>query len=168
MKGKVDTTQLTVLRFLFCVGDKNLPPHVLPKLGPLGLKPKEIHAQVDKECKAWAGVRIFVELHAQNRACKIVYKIGTSAHIIKEMGGVTGERDRKKVKLPPRSGNISFDQLLKVARICEAEGKSNAKGFEGTVKTVLGTCMTMGCTVDGQSPKEVRNKINAGELVCSK
>ncbi len=40
------------------------------------------------------------------------------------MGGIGGERDRKKVKLPARSGNITFDQLLKVARITEAEGKS--------------------------------------------
>jgi hypothetical protein len=40
------------------------------------------------------------------------------------MGGFGGERDRKKVKLPPRSGNITFDQVLKVARIVEAEGKS--------------------------------------------
>ena len=34
---------------------------------------------------------------------------GTSAYVIKEMGGFGGERDRKKVKLPPRSGNITFD-----------------------------------------------------------
>ena len=40
------------------------------------------------------------------------------------MGGFGGERDRKKVKLPPRSGNIAFDQVLKVARVVEAEGKS--------------------------------------------
>jgi len=55
------------------------------------------------------GARIFLEIHAQNRAAKIIARPGTSAYIIKEMGGITGERDRKKVKLPPRSGNITFD-----------------------------------------------------------
>lgn len=168
MKGKVDTTQLVVIRFLFCVGDKSAPPHILTKLGPLGLKPKDIQAQIDKEAKQWAGVRIFIEIHAQNRACTIKYCPGTSALIIREMGGITGERERKKVKLPPRSGNMSFDQLLKVARIVETEGRSQAKIFDGTVKSVLGTCMTMGCTIDGKHPKVIRDQINAGELICTK
>ena len=43
-------------------------------------------------------------------------------------------RDRKKEKLPMRSGNITFDQVLKVARLMEDEGKSNSTKFEGTVK----------------------------------
>jgi large subunit ribosomal protein L12e len=33
----------------------------------------------------------------------------------------------------------------------------------GTVKEVLGTCVSLGCTVDGKSPKEITAAINAGE-----
>lgn len=138
------------------------------KLGPLGLKAKDITTAIDKDCKAWAGARIFIELHAQNRACKVVAKPGTSAYIIKEMGGVGGERDRKKVKLTPRTGNITFDQVLKVARIVETEGRSQSRQFDGTVKQVLGTCLSVGCTVDGKNPKAIRDMINQGELVCNK
>ena len=79
------------------------------------------------------GARIFVEIHAQNRQAKVVFKPGTSTYIIKEMGGFV-KRDRKKEKLPNRTGNITFDQVLKVARIVEEEGKSLSKTFEGTVK----------------------------------
>ena len=49
------------------------------------------------------------------------------------MGGFV-PRDRKKEKLPNRTGNITFDQVLKVARLMEDEGKSNSGSFEGTVK----------------------------------
>lgn len=168
MKGKVDQSQLVVIKTFFCVGDKNLPAHMTQKLGPLGLKAKELTTMIDKECKQWAGGRIFLEIHAQNRAAKIVAKPGTSAYIIKEMGGFGGERDRKKVKLPPRSGNITFDQVLKVARIIESDQRSQSKTFEGTVKQVLGTCLSVGCTVDGKTPKEITAKVNSGELVCSK
>ena len=95
-----------------------------------------------------------MELHIQNRACTVVPKPGTTSYIIKEMGGFV-DRDRKKEKLPPRSGNITFDQVLKIARLVEADGRSQSKTFQGTVKQVLGTCLTVGCTVDGKSPKVV-------------
>ncbi len=49
------------------------------------------------------------------------------------MGGFV-PRDRKKEKLPNRTGNITFDQVLKVARLVESEAKSQSKTFEGTVK----------------------------------
>ena len=54
------------------------------------------------------GARIFVEIHCQNRKATIVAKPGTTAYIVKEMSGFV-DRDRKKEKLPARSGNISFD-----------------------------------------------------------
>jgi large subunit ribosomal protein L12e len=37
-----------------------------------------------------------------------------------------------------------------------------AKSFAGTVKQVLGTCLSIGCTVDKQSPKDLIAKITNG------
>ena len=59
-------------------------------------------------------------------------------------------------------GNLSLEQVKKVARV--SEEKSMAKNFAGTVKQVLGTCLSLGCTVDKQNPKQVIAKINNGEL----
>jgi len=39
-----------------------------------------------------------------------------------------------------------------------------AKNFAGTVKQVLGTCLSLGTTVDKQSPKQIIAKINNGEI----
>ena len=39
-----------------------------------------------------------------------------------------------------------------------------AKTYAGTVKQVLGTCLSMGCTVDKLNAKKVIEKINNGEL----
>ena len=39
-----------------------------------------------------------------------------------------------------------------------------AKNYAGTVKQVLGTCLSIGCTVDKQNPKQVIAKINNGEI----
>lgn len=65
--------------------------------------------------------------------------------------------------LVKHSGNLTFEVVKKVAK--QLEEKSMAKTFAGTVKSVLGTCNSIGCTVDGQSPKDLIEKINSGEIV---
>jgi large subunit ribosomal protein L12e len=44
------------------------------------------------------------------------------------------------------------------------EEKSLAKNLAGTVKSVLGSCLSVGCTVDKLNPKQVIAKINNGEI----
>ena len=42
--------------------------------------------------------------------------------------------------------------------------KSLAKELSGTVKEILGTAFSVGCQVDGRSPKEVSDDIESGEI----
>ena len=42
--------------------------------------------------------------------------------------------------------------------------KSMAINLDGTCKEILGTCISLGCTVDGKSPKEITKAINDGEI----
>ena len=37
-----------------------------------------------------------------------------------------------------------------------------AKEMRGTVREILGTCFSVGCTVDGQSPQDVSEKVASG------
>ena len=42
--------------------------------------------------------------------------------------------------------------------------KSLAKELKGTVLEVLGTAFSVGCQVDGRSPKDISDDIQAGEI----
>jgi large subunit ribosomal protein L12e len=55
-----------------------------------------------------------------------------------------------------------MDDIVEIAKKLRA--KSMAIEFKGTVKEVLGTCVSLGCTVDGKGPKEVTALIDAGEI----
>ena len=101
-----------------------------------------------------------VQLKCQNRAAEISVQPTSSALIIKELGGY--ERDRKKVKNVTHKGNLTLEQVKKIAKT--VDDKSLAKNLTGTVKSVLGTCLSIGCTVDKMSPKVVIQKINNGEI----
>ena len=101
-----------------------------------------------------------VQLKCQNRAAEITVQPTSSALIIKELGGY--ERDRKKVKNVTHKGNLTLEQVKKIAKVIEE--KSMGKTFGATVKQVLGTCVSIGCTVDKQSPKKIIEKISSGEI----
>lgn len=42
--------------------------------------------------------------------------------------------------------------------------KSLAKELKGTVKEILGTAFSVGCQVDGRSPKDINDDIDSGEI----
>ena len=42
--------------------------------------------------------------------------------------------------------------------------RSMARKLEGTVKEILGTAQSVGCTVEGQPPHDIIDKINDNEI----
>lgn len=64
--------------------------------------------------------------------------------------------------LVKHSGNITFDDILSIAR--QMRPRSMAKQLSGTVKEVLGTAQSVGCTVDGKNPHDVIDEVNNGSL----
>ena len=97
-----------------------------------------------------------------NRNCT-VRVIPSSAPLIIEALKKTG-RDRKKTKAVKYDGNLKFDDILKIAKTMREANKSMAISLDGTCKEILGTCISLGCTVDGKSPKEITKAINDGEI----
>ena len=71
-------------------------------------------------------------------------------------------RDRKKEKNIKHTKSIPLDEIIEIARIMKF--KSMAKDLKGTVKEILGTAFSVGCQVDGRSPKEISDDIEAGEI----
>ena len=62
-------------------------------------------------------------------------------------------RDRKKTKNVLHNGKITLEQVIDIAK--KMRVKSYAAEFSGTVMEVLGTAVSVGCTVEGKSPKDV-------------
>ena len=57
------------------------------------------------------------------------------------------------------TGQMLIVQLARTMRF-----KSMAKDLSGTVKEILGTAFSVGCQVDGKSPKVVQELIDSGEI----
>ena len=71
-------------------------------------------------------------------------------------------RDRKKVKNIVHNGKITLDQVVDIAK--QVRSKSLSAELKGTVLEVLGTAVSIGCTIEGKSPKDVQKSIQRGEI----
>lgn len=127
----------------------------------MGLSPKKVGEDIAKEtAKDWKGLRVTVKLTVQNRQAKVTVVPSAAALVIKALK--EPERDRKRVKNIKHNGNISLDDVIEIAKIIIQW--SMAKHAAGTVKEILGTCVSVGCTVDVKDPKEVQEGIDDGEV----
>ena len=61
------------------------------------------------------------------------------------------------------AGNITMEQIYEIARTMRP--RSMAKTFKGTVKEILGSAVSVGCTVDMQNPRDLQTDIDMGVLV---
>ncbi|XP_028105419.1 60S ribosomal protein L12-like [Camellia sinensis] len=121
----------------------------------------QIGEDIAKEtAKDWKGLRVTVKLTVQNRQAKVSVVPSAAALVIKALK--EPERDRKKTKNIKHTGNISLDDVIEIAKVMKP--RSMAKDLSGTVKEILGTCVSVGCTVDGKSPKDLQQEIDDGDV----
>lgn len=65
-----------------------------------------------------------------------------------------------QVKNVKHSGNMSLQDVIGIARIMRP--RSMSRDMTGTVREILGTCQSVGCTVDGEAPHDLIEKARAG------
>ena len=136
-----------------------------PKCGPIGLPPKKVGEDIQKATAKWKGVKIEIEIMVKNRQCTVKVLPTASSLVIEALK--EGGRNRKTQKNIQHNGNVKFDDIIKIAKTMRDAKKSMAVTFEGSCKEILGTCVSLGCTIDGKSPKEMTSLINEGEIKCS-
>nr|UXY91983.1 ribosomal protein L12 [Lasioderma serricorne] len=160
MPPKFDPTEIKYV-YLRCVGGEvGATSSLAPKIGPLGLSPKKVGDDIAKGTADWKGLKITVQLKIQNRQATISVVPSAASLIIKALK--EPPRDRKKQKNIKHSGNISMDDVISIAR--QMRPRSMARQLSGTVKEVLGTAQSVGCTVDGKAPHDVIDEVNDGSL----
>lgn len=101
-----------------------------------------------------------VKLTIQNRQAAVSVVPSASSLIIRALK--EPPRDRKKEKNIKHNKSVTLDEIIEIARTMRF--KSFSKDLRGCVKEILGTAFSVGCQVDGKSPKAVSDAIEEGEI----
>ena len=149
-----------IVEALVSGGQATAGPPLGPALGPLGVNVLSIVNKINEETKSYAGMKVPVKIivDTDNKQFEVTVGIPTTAALIVKEAGITkgsGKPNAEKV------GNISFEQAIRIAGI--KRPSVLARSLKMTIKEIVGTCVSMGVTVDQKDPKTVLHEIDDGK-----
>jgi len=140
-------------------GKASAGPPLGPALGPLGVNVAEVVKKINEATADLNGMQVPVKVTVKSRT-EYYVDVGTpptSALVLKEAGLEKGSGNALQAV-----GNLTMDQVVKVAGI----KKNNllSVSLKGAAKEVIGTCGTMGITVEGMARKEAQAAVDEGRF----
>lgn len=141
-------------------GKATAGPPLGPALGPMGLNIMEVVKAINDRTKSFEGMKVPVKIVIDPKTKDYAIEVGTpptSALILKELGSEKGSGDAGKTRI----GNLTIAQAVKIAGM--KVDAMEAKDMRTRVLEVIGTCLSMGVTVDGKGPKELTAEIREGK-----
>lgn len=150
-----------IIKLLIDAGDMKPGPAVAQQLGPMGINMGQVISKVNEATGEFKGMKVPVELDIDEKTKEFTVKTSsppTSELLKQELKIEKGSEDHKKIK----AGNASIEDVIKITKIKFPDMLQ--KEFKSAVKSVLGTCASVGIFVESQEPNELIKKIDAGEF----
>ncbi len=145
--------------FIVSGGGATGGPPIGPALGPMGINIMQIVAEINKQTGEYKGTPVPVDVFIDTDTKAFTVKVGmlsTFALLTQAVGIQKGSGTPHSAKV----GDLSFDQLVGVAK--KKRAGLYAANLKAATREVLGTCHSMGVTVDGKPAKEVQDLIKSG------
>ena len=140
-------------------GQASMGPPLGPALGPLGVNIKSVVDEINKETSKFKGMRVPVKVIVDDKR-NFTIEVGippTSSLLLSEAKVEKGSGTPNSEKV----GNITLDQIIKVAKM--KKDAMLASSIKTAVKEAVGTCVSIGLTVEGLEPKEILSEIDEGK-----
>jgi large subunit ribosomal protein L11 len=141
-------------------GKATAGPPLGPALGPLGVNVLQIVNKINDLTNSYAGMRVPVKITIDVDTKGFEVEVGTpttSALIVKELNIEKGSGTAGTESV----GNLTQEQVINIAKMKITD--SFASNIKNMAKEVLGTCVSMGVTVEDSDPREIQKKIDEGE-----
>ena len=135
-------------------------PPIGPAVGPTGINIKDVVDAVNEKTMIFKGLTVPVRIMCDPETKQFeifVETPSTASLLLKELGAEKGSNNPGEDKI----GNLSMDQVINVAKA--KKDVFLEKSFKSCVKTVIGTALSIGATVEGEDPKQIQQAIENGE-----
>ncbi len=149
-----------IVELLVSGGQATAGPPLGPALGPLGVNVMMIVNKINELTKDYAGMKVPVKVAVDPETKEFEVSVGTpttSALIVSELKIEKGSGTPSTTKV----GNLNMEQVLRITKIKHHE--LLAKNLKLAAKEVLGSCISMGVTIEGKDPREVQKEIDEGK-----
>ena len=140
-------------------GKASAGPPLGPALGPMGVNIMQVINTINDKTKNFDGMKVPVKVIIDPKTKDFQIEVGTppaASLILNELGLEKGSGAPSTHKI----GNLTIEQAIKIAKM-----KYNnllGKEIKQKTKEIIGTCVTLGITVEGKKPQEIQKEINEG------
>jgi large subunit ribosomal protein L11 len=141
-------------------GNMQPGPAISQKLGPAGINIGQVIQKVNDATKNFKGIKVPVEIEIDTSTKNIEIKVFSPpvAELLKkELGIEKGSGLQKKTKV----ANASIEQIISVSKTKLPNLLS--RNLKTAVKSILGSCISLGILVENKHPLEVIREIEAGK-----
>jgi large subunit ribosomal protein L11 len=148
-----------VVELIVSGGQANAGPPLGPALGPLGVNIVAIVNKINEITKEYAGMKVPVKISVDTEDKTFEVTVGTptaSALLVAELKVEKGSGTPNTVKI----GDLTMEQMVKIAKIKGPQ--LLAPTVKKATKELLGTCVSLGVTVEGKDPRDVQKEVDAG------
>ena len=141
-------------------GDMKPGPALSQKLGPAGININQVIQKVNEATKDFKGMKVPVELEIDPSTKEFEIKVFSppaSGLIKNELNIEKGSGRQEKFK----QANASIEQIISVAKtkfpnlLC--------KDLKSAVKTIVGTCVSLGILIENKPAVEIEQEIEEGK-----
>jgi large subunit ribosomal protein L11 len=142
-------------------GQATAGPPLGPAIGPLGLNIVQVVNKINELTKDYAGMKVPVKVsvNTEDKTFDVTVGVPTSsALLVSELKIEKGSGTPNSAKV----GDVNLEQIVRIAKIKRPE--LLAKTLKGAAKEIMGTCVSMGITVEGKDPREVQKEVDEGKL----
>jgi large subunit ribosomal protein L11 len=153
-RGKV------VVKALVTGGAASGGPPIGPAVGPTGINIKDVVDEINAQTQVFKGltVPVRIECDVETKQFDIFVETpSTASLLLKEAGVEKGSSNTGEEKIT----NVSFEQVINVAKAKKEIFLD--KTFKACIKTVLGTALSVGITVENEDPRVIQKRIDNGD-----
>ena len=140
-------------------GQANPGPPLGPELGPTPVDVQAVVQEINDETAAFDGTEVPVTItYEEDGSFEIEVGVPPTAELIKDKAGFetgSGEPHEEFV------ADLSVEDIKQIAEQKHTDLLSY--DLKNAAKEVVGTCVTLGVTIEGENPREFKERIDGGE-----
>lgn len=140
-------------------GEANPGPPLGPELGPTPVDVQAVVQEINDQTAAFDGTEVPVTIeYEDDGSFSIEVGVPPTAELIKDEAGFetgSGEPHEEFV------ADLSVDQVRQIAEQKQTDLLSY--DLKNAAKEIVGTCTSLGVTIEGEDPRDFKEKIDGGE-----
>jgi len=140
-------------------GEAEPGPPLGPELGPTPVDVQAVVQEINEETAAFDGMEVPVTVdYEDDGSFGIEVGVPPTAELIKDEAGFetgSGEPHEEFV------ADLTVEQVAKLAE--QKQSDLLSYDLRNAAKEIVGTCVTLGVTIEGQNPREFKRRVEDGE-----